>query len=542
MSKRVAVYARVSTTRQAENDISIPDQLAHAKRYCQQKNWQLVREFIDAGASARDDKRFQFQRLMEAACTDPSPYDVILIHSQSRLFRNVAGYVMAKRRLESHGVMLVSMTQDFGEGSSADFAEVIIAAADEFNSAETAKHVTRTMLENARQGFWNGSKPPLGYRTVEVEKRGQRSKKKLEIEPKAAELVLLIFKLFRKGDGARGPMGIKDIVTWLNGEGFKTDCGGLFYASFVHDVLRRETYAGTHYYNRMDSRTRKIRPKEEWIAIPVPPIISETEFKQVQERLHDRRPSVTAPRISNSPVLLTGIAVCESCGGQMMLGTGKGTRYRYYVCANHRLKGKGACPKPLRIPMAELDSLVIGALTDQLMTPDRLTSLLREVQRHRREIASDNVHRRTTLRKQLRETEAQLQRLYAALGEGLVTDTASFQRSLQALEAKRTETERLLLLLNSDLAPVRQAFSNQQAATIAATLKRKLLEASPPLQRSYVRGLVSKIVINKERAIVSGPSAAVAAAMTSPDKLGEVRTFDRKWRTRSDSNARPPDS
>jgi hypothetical protein len=28
MSKRVGVYARVSTTRQAENDISIPDQLA----------------------------------------------------------------------------------------------------------------------------------------------------------------------------------------------------------------------------------------------------------------------------------------------------------------------------------------------------------------------------------------------------------------------------------------------------------------------------------------------------------------------------------
>ena len=34
MTKRVAVYARVSTTRQAENDISIPDQLAQARRYC----------------------------------------------------------------------------------------------------------------------------------------------------------------------------------------------------------------------------------------------------------------------------------------------------------------------------------------------------------------------------------------------------------------------------------------------------------------------------------------------------------------------------
>ena len=62
MTKRVAVYARVSTTRQAENDISIPDQLAQARRYCQDRGWALVREFVDPGASARDDKRPEFQR------------------------------------------------------------------------------------------------------------------------------------------------------------------------------------------------------------------------------------------------------------------------------------------------------------------------------------------------------------------------------------------------------------------------------------------------------------------------------------------------
>ena len=62
MSKRVAVYARVSTTRQAENDISLPDQLAHARRYCEQRGWSITREFVDAGASARDDKRVELQK------------------------------------------------------------------------------------------------------------------------------------------------------------------------------------------------------------------------------------------------------------------------------------------------------------------------------------------------------------------------------------------------------------------------------------------------------------------------------------------------
>ena len=41
-------------------------------------------------------------------------------------------------------------------------------------SMENTKHVLRSTKENARQGFWNGSKPPFGYRTVEVEERGVR--------------------------------------------------------------------------------------------------------------------------------------------------------------------------------------------------------------------------------------------------------------------------------------------------------------------------------------------------------------------------------
>jgi site-specific DNA recombinase len=86
MTKRVAVYARVSTSRQAENDISISDQLAQAQRYCDQRKWIVERQFIHAGASARDDKRPNFQALLEAACIDPSPFDVVLVHSQSRFF------------------------------------------------------------------------------------------------------------------------------------------------------------------------------------------------------------------------------------------------------------------------------------------------------------------------------------------------------------------------------------------------------------------------------------------------------------------------
>ena len=535
MTKRVAIYARVSTTRQAENDISIPDQLAQAHRFCDARGWYAVRDFVDPGASARDDRRPQFQAMMDAACVDPSPFDLILVHSQSRFFRETAGYVISKRRLQKHGVSLLSMTQDFGEGAAAEFAETIVAAADSYNSAETAKHVTRTMLENARQGFWNGSKPPFGYRTVAAEQRGQRLKKRLEIEPREAETVRLIFRLFRDGDGTRGPMGVKDITSWLNAHGMKHRAT-LFYTSAVHAILTRESYTGTHYYNRTESRSRQARCKSEWIAVRVPEIVQESEFRTVQERLRERRPAVTAPRVSNSDVLLTGIARCESCGAAMMLRTGKSGRYRYYACASHRLKGGTACAAPIAVPESELDGLVIGALADELMTPARLPQLLREAQKHRRATTNGVIQRRSSLRKRRKELEMQAARLYAALAEGTVADTALFRAKLASIESEREQCIQLLSRLDADAPPFRQTLSNGQAIALAERLKRGLLDAPKPIQRRYVRGLVSEIRVDAERAVISGPRAAIAAAVTSGTLSDRVPTFVRDWRARQDSN------
>ena len=81
----------------------------------------------------------------------------------------------------------------------------IMALFDEYQSKENAKHTLRAMKENARQGFWNGALPPIGYRIVEAsEQRGHRTKKTLEIDPVQAETVRLIFRLAREGSGSSG--------------------------------------------------------------------------------------------------------------------------------------------------------------------------------------------------------------------------------------------------------------------------------------------------------------------------------------------------
>lgn len=113
------------------------------------------------------------------------------------------------------------------------------------------------------------SQTPFGYRTVTVEPHGNKDKKKLDIEPKEAEIVRLLFKLYLFGDGKTGPLGIKDITSYLNAHGFTERNGKPFRIQFVHKMLTKVSYTGTHYFNRCDSRSGKPKGRDQWIAIGI---------------------------------------------------------------------------------------------------------------------------------------------------------------------------------------------------------------------------------------------------------------------------------
>lgn len=83
---RAALYLRVSTGRQAESDLSIPDQRRQAKGYCASRGWEIVTDYVEPGASATDDRRPEFRRMIDTATVKPPAFDVILVHSFSRLF------------------------------------------------------------------------------------------------------------------------------------------------------------------------------------------------------------------------------------------------------------------------------------------------------------------------------------------------------------------------------------------------------------------------------------------------------------------------
>jgi site-specific DNA recombinase len=357
--------------------------------------------------------------MIDATTTKPPAFDVIVVHSFSRFFRDQFQLEFYVRRLAKSGVRLVSITQELGDDPMSNMIRQIMALFDEYQSKENAKHTLRAMKENARQGFWNGSLPPIGYRIVEAtEQRGHRIKKTLEIDPIQAETVRLIFRLAREGDGTLGPMGVKKITKHLNATGIRTRDGGRWGIGAVHKVLTRTTYTGRHRFNTRFWKTRERKPEAEIVEMAAPPIIDAGEFEAVQALLKTRSPVLTAPRITSGPTLLTGICFCAGCGKAMTLRTGKGGRYRYYTCSTKARQGETGC-KGRTVPMDKLDRVVADHIEQRLLQPKRLEEILSSVL-HRRE---ERAERRTThiaeLRKRASETDAKLKRLYDAIENGV---------------------------------------------------------------------------------------------------------------------------
>ena len=112
--------------------------------------------------------------MIERACDDDRPFDVIIVHSYSRFMRDSFHLEFYIRKLAKVDIKLTSITQELGDDPAQVMMRQVIALFDEYQSRENGKHVLRAMKENARQGFYNGSRLPLGFKTEEVEKRGIR--------------------------------------------------------------------------------------------------------------------------------------------------------------------------------------------------------------------------------------------------------------------------------------------------------------------------------------------------------------------------------
>lgn len=533
---RAALYLRVSTGRQADNDLSIPDQRRQAKGYCTSRGWEAVAEYVEPGASATDDRRPEFQRMIDAATTKPPAFDIVVVHSFSRFFRDQFQLEFYVRRLANNGVRLVSITQELGDDPMSNMIRQIMALFDEYQSKENAKHTLRAMKENARQGFWNGALPPIGYRVVEAEQRGHRTKKTLEIDPIQAETVRLIYRLAREGNASSGSMGVKSIAKHLNESGIRTRDGGRWGVDAVHKVLTRTTYIGRHRFNTKYWKTRERKPETEVVEMAVPPIIDVAEFEAVQTLLKTRCPALTAPRVVSGPTLLTGICFCATCGGAMTLRTGKSGRYRYYTCSTKARQGETGC-EGRTVPMEKLDSVVAEHIEQRLLQPKRLEEVLSAVLHRRKERAERRTAHIAELRKRGAEAEAKLKRLYDAIENGIadVSDPMLKERVTE-LKAVRDQARADAERTEGALDRAGPSITPQALKTFASHARRRMRTEAGGYRRDHLRALAQRVEVDAKEVRIMGSKSVLlrtlVAASSAKTAGFEVPSFVPKWRAR----------
>lgn len=143
--------------------------------------------------------------------------------------------------LRNKGIEVISINEPIDDSPTSRLLEGVIESIDEFYSANLGQDIKRGMRENARRGFFNGSRPPYGLHKVAV-CDGAKTRNKLEPDPEDSVSVRVVRRIFNM---AVNDIGCKEIAKTLNQDGFRTINGERWGKVTVHKVLTNEAYCGT---------------------------------------------------------------------------------------------------------------------------------------------------------------------------------------------------------------------------------------------------------------------------------------------------------
>ena len=304
-------------------------------------------------------------------------------------------------------------------------------------------------LQAGRMLPW--STPPFGYRADPLRPRDPEA---LQIEEPEAWVVRRIFREY-----VEEGLSLYGIARRLSDQRVPTARGGAIWSpSTVHKILTNPVYSGVAYGNRKQrvpagrrypllgrepsgegGLSKRIRPREEWIGVEVPAIVSAELFEQAEGRMAQNRDR--APRNTRGEYLLRRLVSCRSCGLACVVRNNG--RKASYCCG-----GKGpliqrrrpeVCWSP-QVPTGQLDELVWEDLRRVLQEPAVLEEALLRAQQGWQEGTERGAQQR-----QLRRSQVEVERRVERLMEGYlagVLDLEELRRRRGQLEGRLEELRR----------------------------------------------------------------------------------------------------
>ena len=377
MSKRVAIYCRVSTVEQAEEGYSIDEQNLKIREYCEREGHEIYNLYEDRGISGKNiTNRPGIKQLLQDATENK--FDLVIVWKLNRISRKLLDILNIVELLNKHNIAFRSLTENFEtETPSGKLQLNIMGAIGEFERETIAENIKLGMGAKARLGEWCGG-VVLGYDIVEIPSDGKKRKStKLQINEREANTVRRIFDLYSQG------YGYKAVVNRVNKEGYKTKRNNEFAVATVKEILKNPVYIGKIRYNvRQDwskKRRNNINPNPILSDGKHEPIIDMETWNKVQVILKER--SKKHNKIYDSEFPLTGILKCPVCGAGMTISRSTSKRkdgtkkvLEYYSCGNWKNKGTAVCKSnSIRVEVA--DEYVLN----KIMTLINNKSILKKV-------------------------------------------------------------------------------------------------------------------------------------------------------------------
>lgn len=509
MEKIVALYARVSTTRQ-EQAATIESQVAELESYAQEQGYEINEKliFLDQAVSGACLARPALDRLRDVAYE--GGIEMLLCLSPDRLARQYVHQRLLLDEFQRWGVAVQFINQpDLEDTPQNRLLLGVQGLFSEYEREVIRDRLRRGRLHRIRQGGRCFHPAPFGYRYIPVsEPNGGR----WEIASQEAAVVQQIFAWYTEEGWS-----LRKIATQLNDTGVPVRRkGGRWNAGRISVILEKHAYTGKTYDNRYRTRPetvgrlRKqgrgrlvtpdsvIRPREEWIAVDTPAIISPEVWQRAQDqRMHNQRFS---PRNNHTAVyLLRGLMVCGVCGGLMIGKSRHKDPYTYYRCergGKHRLPDvpQHTCT----VNTQDADHAVWQAVAKLLQEPERLAQAWADLNT----TEPPNQREIKRLEHRSRQLERQWQRILDAFQDGLLEKDELAQRK-QALDQEQTHLQSLLAQAQEASQQNQNRLQTvQDFSDFSQRMLGTLENPTEEIKRDVIRLLVDHIVVEDDAIVI----------------------------------------
>ena len=323
---RVALYIRVSTDEQTKG-YGLTVQKEKLLAFVQSQDYFLDEKHIysEEGFSGTlpVDSRPQLKQLFTDA--QNKEFDVVLVYRLDRFFRKTRLLLEAIDILGSYNVGFRSTTEAFDTtNSTGKFMTTLLGAVAEMERDTIRERTSNGKLSAAKAGKWVTGIPPFGFKV-------DKKTRKLLLVPEEAKIVQKLFKwlieerlslneLERRMNQMKIP---SPYCTKYN----KKITNNYWYKRTIGRILTNEIFTGTFYYrkykrpfNNLTSITdkNKLRPKEDWVQLEVPVVISPETFELAKQQLLRNREF--SKRNQKREYLYSKLIYCGKCNHKMFSG------------------------------------------------------------------------------------------------------------------------------------------------------------------------------------------------------------------------------